>query len=74
MDEPLTPERFAELLRTSYLAEDERLRAPPCFIGFNLFSGLKGIGISVRGEGGGAATGIAAADVALVVGFPSRLK
>ncbi len=27
MDEPLTPERFAELLRASYLAEDERLRA-----------------------------------------------
>lgn len=27
MDEPLTPERFAELLRASYLAADERLRA-----------------------------------------------
>ncbi len=27
MDEPLTPERFAELLRESYLATDERLRA-----------------------------------------------
>lgn len=26
MDEPLTPERFAELLRASYLAADERLR------------------------------------------------
>lgn len=26
MDEPLTPERFAELLRESYLAADERLR------------------------------------------------
>lgn len=26
MDEPLTPERFAALLRTSYLAVDERLR------------------------------------------------
>jgi len=27
MDQPLTPERFAELLRASYLAADERLRA-----------------------------------------------
>jgi len=27
VDEPLTPERFAELLRASYLATDERLRA-----------------------------------------------
>ncbi len=27
MDQPLTPERFAELLRESYLATDERLRA-----------------------------------------------
>lgn len=27
MDEPLTPEHFTELLRTSYLAADERLRA-----------------------------------------------
>jgi hypothetical protein len=27
MDESMTPERFAELLRASYLAADERLRA-----------------------------------------------